>query len=46
MTKQNETTRRDFIKRVGAGAVAVAGTVAAGDSLGARDSFQPWRRAA
>ena len=35
MTKQNETTRRDFIKRVGAGAVAVAGTVAAGDSLGA-----------
>ena len=35
MTKQNETTRRDFIKRVGAGAVAVAGTVAAGDSLDA-----------
>src|SRR5688572_17995178 len=35
MTKQNETTRRDFIKRVGAGAVAVAGTAAAGDGLGA-----------
>ena len=35
MTKHNETTRRDFIKRVGAGAVAVAGTVAAGDSLDA-----------
>ena len=32
MTKQNQTTRRDFIKRVGAGAVAVAGTVAAGES--------------
>jgi predicted dehydrogenase len=31
MTNRNETTRRDFIKRVGAGAVAVAGTVAAGD---------------
>ena len=30
MTKQNETTRRDFIKQVGAGAVAVAGTVAGG----------------
>jgi predicted dehydrogenase len=33
MTNRNETTRRDFIKRVGAGAVAVAGTVAAGDRL-------------
>ena len=35
MTKRDETTRRDFIKRVGAGAVAVAGTVAAGDGLDA-----------
>ena len=35
MTKQNETTRRDFIKRVGAGAVAVAGSVAATDGFGA-----------
>jgi predicted dehydrogenase len=32
MTKRDETTRRDFIKQVGAGAVAAAGT-AAGDGL-------------
>ena len=36
MTKQNETTRRDFIKQVGAGAVAVAGTVGGGRRLGGR----------
>ncbi len=33
MTKRDETTRRDFIKQVGAGAVAAAGTAAAGDGL-------------
>ena len=44
MTKQNETTRRDFIKQVGAGAVAAAGTVGGGDSLGARR--RPARRRA
>jgi hypothetical protein len=30
MTKPDDTTRRTFIKQVGAGAVAAAGTVAAG----------------
>jgi predicted dehydrogenase len=33
MTKRDDTTRRDFIKQVGAGAAVVAGTVAAGDRL-------------
>jgi predicted dehydrogenase len=33
MTKADETTRRDFIKQVGAGAVAAAGTVAGGRSV-------------
>jgi predicted dehydrogenase len=33
MTKHDETTRRDFIKQVGAGAVAAAGTVAAGEHV-------------
>jgi predicted dehydrogenase len=33
MTKRDETTRRDFMKQVTAGAVAVAGTVGAGTTL-------------
>jgi predicted dehydrogenase len=33
MSQRDETTRRDFIKRVGAGAAAVAGTVAARTGL-------------
>jgi predicted dehydrogenase len=33
MTNRDETSRRDFIKQVGAGAVAAAGTVAAGERL-------------
>jgi predicted dehydrogenase len=33
MTKRDDTTRRDFIKQVGAGAAVVAGTVAAGDRV-------------
>jgi predicted dehydrogenase len=36
MTRRNATSRRDFIKQVGAGAVAATGTVAAGPRLGAR----------
>jgi predicted dehydrogenase len=35
MTKQNETTRRDFIRQVGAGAVTAAGAVATGARVGA-----------
>jgi predicted dehydrogenase len=35
MTRRNATSRRDFIKQVGAGAVAATGTVAAGQRLGA-----------
>jgi predicted dehydrogenase len=35
MTTRDERTRREFIKQVGAGAVAAAGTVAAGERLGA-----------
>ena len=46
MTKQNETTRRDFIKQVGAGAVAVAGTVAGGRQPRGRAPVRRWPRAA
>lgn len=35
MTKRDDTTRREFIRQVGAGAVTAAGTVAAGAGLGA-----------
>ena len=35
MTKRDATTRRDFIRQVGGGAVAVTGAIAAGGALGA-----------
>jgi predicted dehydrogenase len=40
MTKPDETTRRDFMKQVTAGAVAAAGTVGAGQALGASRQAQ------
>jgi predicted dehydrogenase len=40
MTKSDETTRRDFMKQVAAGAVAAAGTVGAEQALGASRQAQ------
>ena len=38
MTKNDDTTRRDFLKQVSAGAVGAAGTIAAGGDVGARQA--------
>lgn len=44
MTKSNDTTRRDFIRQVGAGAVAVAGTVGAAGGVEAARQNRPAAR--
>ena len=41
MTKRNTTTRRDFIRQVGVGAVAAAGAIAAGAPVGAATRQAP-----
>ena len=44
MTKRDETTRRDFIKQVSAGAAAVAGTIGTGNDLRASAQTRPAAR--